>query len=226
MSPTQAGPTTNIRLPAISGLLVQPLHVFLDTLFYRHELVVAAGGAEIGEVRFREALVATLEHVREGDVFDLALAEVLDHGLGHVVEGLGAAGAEVEYPRDFGVLPKPQVHRAHIVHVDEVAALLALAVAVTALEQLALAGLEDLVVEVEGGAGHLALVLLAGTVHVEVTEAHHLALEARLDAPAQVLVEQEFEIAVHVQGRLMAPLLLEHLAAAIDRRGGCIDEGD
>src|SRR6185312_8587155 len=113
------------------------------------------------------------------------LAVVLDDGLGHVVEGLGAAGAEVVYPRDLGMLPEPEVHGTHVVHMDEVTALLAVAVAVAALEQPALAGLEDLVVEVEGGAGHLALVLLAGTVHVEVTEAHYLALQAGLHAAAQ-----------------------------------------
>src|ERR1700756_2754423 len=123
------------------------------------------------------------------------------------------------------MLPEPQVHGADVVDVDEVAALLAVAVAVAALEQLALAGLEDLVVEVEGGAGHLALVLLAGPVHVEVTETHHLALEARLDAAAQVLVEQELGIAVDVERRFVAPLLLEHLAAAVDRGRGGVDEG-
>src|SRR6185503_7233402 len=148
--------------------LVEPFHVLRHALLYRHELVVAAGGAECRHIRLGEALVTALEHLREGDVLDLALAVVLDDGLGDIVEGLGAAGAEVEDAGDLGMLPGPQVHGTDVVHVDEVPALLAVAVAVAALEQLALAGLEDLVVEVESSARHLALVLLARAVHVEV----------------------------------------------------------
>src|SRR5690242_1333974 len=96
MSPTQAGPTTRMRsrLP-LMGLLVQPFHVFRDALLDGHELMVATRGPELAQVGLGEALVAALEVVREGDVLDLALAVVLDHGLGHVVEGLAPAGAEV-----------------------------------------------------------------------------------------------------------------------------------
>src|SRR5579871_1525909 len=72
MSPTQAGPTTSIRLEPAISLLVQPGHIFFDALLHSHEGVIAAGGAELRQIRFGEALVTALEHVREGDVLDLA----------------------------------------------------------------------------------------------------------------------------------------------------------
>ena len=76
--------------------------------------------------------------------------------------------------RDVAVLEEPQVHVHHVVDVDEVAALLAVAVAARADEQLHLAAAEELVIGVVGHRRHAPLVGFVRAVDVEVAEAGDL----------------------------------------------------
>ena len=66
-----------------------------------------------------------------------------------VVEALRATGAHVEDARDLRVVKEEEVHANHVVHVDEVADLLAGSVAVAPLEEAHAPVLQELVEEVE-----------------------------------------------------------------------------
>ena len=106
------------------------------------------------------------------------------------------------------MVEEPQVHRDHIVNEHKVALLLARPVAAVLAEQPHLALLAELVVLVEGHAGHAALVLLARAVHVEIAEPCHLVTRPAEVCPvftAHALVEQQLAVAVHVQRLLERP---------------------
>ncbi len=124
------------------------------------------------------------------------------------------------------ILPEPEVHLADVVHVDEVAHLAAIREAVTALEQLGIVTLLHLGIEVEGHGRHGSLVLLAGTIDVEVLETHHLGVDLRHPA-THVLIEQLLGVAVDVEG-LLEPRVFDEVvvAPAIGRGGRGVDEGD
>ena len=98
--------------------------------------MIAAGAAQLREIGLREALILALERVGEVDVLEQTLRDQVanrqrrlatqrPHGVhgghGHVVERLGAAGAEVEDAALVGMLEEPQVHGDHVIHEDEVA---------------------------------------------------------------------------------------------------------
>src|SRR5258708_11314253 len=89
---------------------------------------------------------------------------------GDAVEALRAAGAAVEYTRDVATLEEPEVHRHHVVDVDEVAPLLAVAIAVRADEELDLAFVQQLVIGVQSDGGHAALVRLVRLIDVELAQ--------------------------------------------------------
>ena len=174
--------------------------------------------AQRAHVDLGVALVAALEVLCEGDVLDLPALVVGVHGLGHVVEALGAAGAAVEDAADLGVIQQPEVHGHHIVDVDKIALLAVGAVAIAAFEQAHSIARIELLLHVKRHAGHAALVLLAGAIDVEVTQADHRALQAQELGP-QVLVKQEFGKGVGIEGVLVASVFLEHRAAALNRGG-------
>src|SRR3954470_13976107 len=173
-------------------------HALLDGL----ELAAIARRPQPRQVRLGEALVALLEAFGKRDVLDEAALRELARGVlgalhrvdrrgGELVEGLRAAGAAVEDARHLAMLEEPEVHVDHVVHVHEVAALLAVAVARRALEEQDLAGGGELVVGVESDRGHAALVRLVGAIDVEVAETGDLRGLAGQRAAHQ-LVEEEF----------------------------------
>src|SRR4051812_26473568 len=107
-------------------------HALLDAL----ELAAIARRPQPRQVRLGEALVALPEAFWKRDVLDEAALRELARGVagalhrvdrrrGELVEGLRAAGAAVEDARHCAVLEEPEVHVDDVVHVHEVAALLA-----------------------------------------------------------------------------------------------------
>ncbi len=185
-----------------------------------------ACGCELGEVGFGEVLVFAFEGVGEVDVFDPPAAEGLDGGGGHGVEGVGLACAAVEDAALGGVVPEEEVDVDDVLDVDEVAALLAVAVAVGAFEQPDDAALFQLVVEVVGDRGHAALMVFLRPEDVEVAQADDLRRCRRQDA-ADVAVELQLGEGVDVERPFARRLFAEAAgAAAVHRRGGGVDEGD
>lgn len=77
----------------VAQLFVQPLQVLIDSLLHRHELVVAAGGAQRAHVGLGETLVAAFQIIRERDVFNFSFAVEFDDRVGYLVERLAPAGA-------------------------------------------------------------------------------------------------------------------------------------
>ncbi|MPN41607.1 hypothetical protein SDC9_189161 [bioreactor metagenome] len=77
----------------------------------------------------------------------------------------------------------------------------------------------------EGHRGHAPLVVLPGTVNVEVAEADDLGAGIG-QAAAHHLVEQELGVAVDVERPLVLALLLEHVAGAVSRGRRGVEELD
>ena len=176
-------------------------------------------------------LVLALEDFREVAVGDLAFAHGLDDGLRYFVVAVGVAGAAVVDAGRAVVLPEPEVDAHDVLDVDEVATLLAVFDGLAgnlapAAEQVCLARLVDLVVELVEDGGHLALVVLLRAVDVEVLEADDLAVGLWHDL-AHVAVEGELREGVRIQGVLALVTLAEAvLAAAVRRSGRGVHEGD
>lgn len=182
-------------------------------------------------VGFGVVLVLALEDFREVAVGDLAFAHGLDDGLRYFVVAVGVAGAAVVDAGRAVVLPEPEVDAHDVLDIDEVAALLAVFDRLAgdlapAAEEVCLARLVDLVVELVEDGGHLALVVLLRAVDVEVLEADDLAVGLWHDL-AHVAVEGELREGVRVQGVLTRVALAESVLAAAVRRGGRgVHEGD
>src|SRR6185503_17408430 len=96
------------------------------------------------------------------------------------------------------------------------AALLAVAVARRAGEELDAPFARELAEGVEGDRGHAPLVRLVRAVDVEVAQARDLGARRPEHAP-DVLVEQELGVAVDVERLLAGALLAELAPAAVDR---------
>src|SRR5687768_13621814 len=116
----------------------------------------------------------------------------------------------------MAMLEEEQVDVDHVVDIDEVAPLLAVAVAARADEQPHPARCQELLVGVERDRRHAPLVRLVGTVDVEIAQADDLGGAAGERAPHQ-LVEQELGVAVDVERPLAAALLAEIGPRAVDR---------
>src|SRR6185503_362520 len=114
-------------------------------------------------------------------------------------------------------------HVDHVLDVDEIALLLAVAVAARADEQLHLAAGEKLVIGVVGDRRHAPLVRLVRPVDVEVAEAGDLG-GSLFQHPSYILVKEELRIAVHVERLLAAPLLAEFRPRAVDRGRRGVDQ--
>lgn len=185
-------------------------------MLHAHEGRGVSSLAQRAHVGLGVALVTALEVLGELDVLYLAALVVCDHGLGHFVETLRAAGAAVEDSADLGVVEQPEVNGHHVVDVDEVALLTAGAISFAALEQAHAVAVLELLLHVKSHAGHAALVLLTRAVDIEVAQTDHGALEV-LELEAQVLIEQEFGEGVGVERVFVAAVLLEHAAATVDR---------
>jgi hypothetical protein len=121
------------------------------------------------------------------------------------------------------MLEEPEVDRDHVAHGDEVAALLARAVAAVFAEQLDPAARLPFVELVERDRCHPALVLLARPVDVEVAKAGDLRLRRRQGAPHH-LVEQQLRPAVDVERPLEIGLLAKRGRAAVGGRRGGVEQ--
>ena len=182
-------------------------------------------------VGLREVLVFALEDFREVAEGDFALAHGLDDGLSDFDVAVSVARAAVVDARRTVILPEPEVDFDDVLDVDEVAALLAVfyrhAVDVApAAEEMGLARLVNLVVELIENRSHLALVMFLRAVDVEVLEADNLAVSFGHDL-TDVAVEGEFRESVWIQCILALVALAEAVfAAAVRRSGRSVHERD
>src|SRR5690606_26810982 len=119
---------------------------------------------------------------------------------------LAAAGADVEDAAAIRVVEKREIDRGDVLDRDEVAALLARAVAVAAVEQAHLAVALELVEVVERHGGHAPLVRLALAADVELPQAHDRRRRPR-QQPAQARVAEERRAAVNAARRPVRALL-------------------
>ena len=138
-------------------------------VFERRERGIIAGSPQITGLGLGEILVAVADLGRHVDIFDgRRAAQRREHGADQVAEAARRAGADVENARHFGRGEQPAHHADGVVHIDEIAFLLAIgdARAVRLEQPDGLAGLG--VVEPLGDeAHHFALVILVGAEHVE-----------------------------------------------------------
>ena len=121
---------------------------------------------------------------------------VRQRGVSHRLEGLCAAGTQVE-DAGHAVFPEPQVYGCHVAHVNEVTLK-----AVAAFEQFWTFTVIQLGVQVERHACHAAFVAFARSVDVEVAEADDLRVRFWQNL-THIFVEQEFGVAVDVQRLLI-----------------------
>ena len=167
------------------------------------EALVVAGFLEMRAVGLRVVLVFALEHLGEVAVSDLALAHRGDDGARDLVVGMALARAAVVDAGRRAIFPEPEVDVHDVFDVDEVAALLAvgdgLAVnGAPAAEEVCLARLVDLVVELVEDGRHLSLVVLLRAVDVEIAQTDDLAARLGHDL-AHIAVDSELAEGVRVQ---------------------------
>ena len=132
---------------------VEPGHVIRYPFGNGFELGVITHAAQLGHISLGEALIATLEVIREGNVLNGSLLMMLDHRFGHVLERLGTASTTVEDAGVLRVLPEPEVYLADVVDIDEVTHLATVREAIATFEQLGILALLHLGIEVEGEIG-------------------------------------------------------------------------
>src|SRR5258706_7221479 len=201
-----------------------------DALLDIEERRIVACRAQRRDIGLGMALVPADQRGGKRNVFDRAraldlvererllaapAANGVDRGARNVVEALGAAGADVEHTRD-GMVEEVQVHAHRVLHRDEIANLLARAIAVAALEEANASLGQVLVEKMEGDRSHAALVRLARTIHVEVAKARDLRA-APGEAAAHHLVEEKLRIPVDVERRFELARLAEDPPRAVNR---------
>src|SRR5712692_4335967 len=151
----------------------------------------------------------------------------IDHGGGDLVKGLRPAGAAVEDARSFAIFEQPEIHRDGVVHVNEVAPLLSIAITVRTCKQ-SHAGVGLILLEgLQGDRMHLLLFLvrLVGAVNVEIAQSRDLR-GALLEAPSRVLVEKKLRVGVDIERVFVLARFDELPARAVYRRGRGINERD
>src|SRR5262249_51856575 len=151
------------------------------------------------------------------------LATGIYSGDRHVVEALRHAGTDVEDTGFPGVIQEKKIDIHAVFHRDEVAPLLAVAVAPAAGKQSHMAGPAVLVEEVINHGSHPPLVLLALAIDVEIAQSGDLGA-ALLEAPPHQLVEEELRIPVDVERGLALARLAEFPARAVERRRRRVDQ--
>src|SRR5690606_31658137 len=129
---------------------------------------------QLSEVCLCMALVAPLEIIRERDVAQQALGDLIfqtelrfapvtpdgiHHAGSHIIEGLGSTCTAIEDARDFRVVNEVQIDFDHIIHVDEVPHLSTITITVPAPEQTHMPFLLELVEVVKSNGSHPALML-------------------------------------------------------------------
>ncbi len=160
---------------ALGGGGIQPVEVSFHPFFDGSHCLVEARGPHLGHVSPGKALIASLHVLGKGNVFDFAMSVPCDHGAGDGVKCLGAPCTQVEYFRLLRSIQKPKVGVDGIANVNEITLLFFVVVPIRPLEQSHAARLANLIVKVVCNAGHAALMLLAGSVNIEVSETHDLA---------------------------------------------------
>ena len=79
-------------------MILQPLHIQRYALFNRQERLVIPGGTQGGDIRLGMVLVTATQVIRKRDVFNTALPVPAHHCIGHIIERLATAGADIEDP--------------------------------------------------------------------------------------------------------------------------------
>ena len=110
-------------------------------------------------------------------------------GIGDIIKCLRAPRSDIEYAAALCIVEEPQVDCGDVVNINKVPLLFPVRITVATLEQAHLTVFAKLLIKVKRDAGHRALVLLAGTVNIEVTKADDL-LSGLETQPAHVLIEQ------------------------------------
>ena len=155
--------------PISIGAIEIATHVFLDPVFQSGEIGIEAGAAQIFGLGLREILIGVADRLRHLDVFDVWLpAERRQHRQHQIAETARLAGADVEDTRYRGRLKQPAHHGDGIIHVNEVALLLAIgdAGAIRLEQPHRLAGLR-LIETLRHETHHLAFVVFVGAEHIE-----------------------------------------------------------
>src|SRR5712692_7740574 len=149
----------------------------------------------------------------------------IDLGGGDLVKGLRPASAAVEDARSFAIFEQPEIHRDGVVHVNEVAPLLSIAITVRTCKQ-SHAGFGLILLEgLQGDRTHLLLVRLVGAVNVEIAQSRDLR-GALLETPSHVLVEKKLRVGVDIERVFVLARFDELSARAVYRRRRGINERD
>ena len=188
-----ASSNVNMPLPKPIALVEKGGDVTLDRILERREAGIIAGALQLFDRGLRKILITIANRVRHGDVFDVGRApERGKHCGDHVAERACLAGTDVEQARRLRGLDQPAHHRDRVVHIDEVAPLIAVADAVAmGLEQAHRIARLRLIEALGDQAHHLALVILVGTEHVEELQAGPLRRQRR--APRGAVRDHEIE---------------------------------
>src|SRR5579883_1829300 len=105
----------------------EPGHIALDRLLERHERNIVAGAAQVLHVAPRKVLVFAANRLRHIDIFDVGrAAECAEHGLHQVAEAARHTSTDIENPRYPRPIDEPAYDRDRVVHIDEIAHLLAI----------------------------------------------------------------------------------------------------
>src|SRR6476660_2497919 len=122
----------------ISVGLVQERDIPIHPLLQRGEVGVVACFAQVFDLGLGEILVLIADRRRHVDIFDVRrVAERTEHGGDQITEAARLAGAYIEDARHRRRIEQPTHDRDRVIHIDEVAFLLAVADAVAMrLEQM------------------------------------------------------------------------------------------
>src|ERR1019366_7633120 len=90
-------------LPIAIGAIEIVGDIVADSALERREAGVIAGAAQVLDGALREILILAADRVRHLDIFDIGRPpESLEHGVDHVAEAFGFAGADIENAADRG----------------------------------------------------------------------------------------------------------------------------
>lgn len=186
----------------------------------REELRIVAGGEQPRIVGAGEFLVLPLERWRHLDLLNRGTGKLAPHRFAEIAEGARDARAAIVDAR-----PRPaqeiQIDGDDIVDMDEITP-----EAFAAGEQLQGLAAGVLAHHLEDHRGHVALMILARAIDVEIAKAGDGAFGLG-EQRADMLVEGELGEAIDIEGLLMRLGFREGRAAmAIDRRRRGIDEGN
>src|SRR5262249_16961299 len=188
-----ASSNVNMPLPKPIALVEEGGDVTLDRILERREAGIIAGALQLFDRGLRKILITIANRVRHGDVFDIGCApERGKHRSHHFAKPARLARPDVEQTRGLRRLDEPAHHRDGVVHIDEVAPLIAVADAVAiGLEQAHRIACLRLVEALGDQAHHLAFVILVGPEYVEELEAGPLRRQRR--APCGTVGDHEIE---------------------------------